>query len=314
MPSPRKRFAQHWLKDPHVHQAIVQASGLLDPNLDPKPTVLEIGPGTGQLTQYLLNTGATVLAVEIDRDLCQLLRKAFADQPRFHLIEGDFLKMSLPTSASLIVANIPYNITSPILEKVLGTPEHPITQFEQIVLMVQKELADRITAVPGTKAYGAMSVRVQYLAECELIVIVPAKAFQPTPKVDSAVIRLQPRPWNRALTDPRWFTILVQQGFATRRKMLVNALQSLVAKDQVIEAMQTLGLDPNARAEQLRVDDWIDLSHVLAPHRPKPKAPARESIGLDHDSPEVELSDFGVEGDPPREELPSTLLPSERSG
>jgi 16S rRNA (adenine1518-N6/adenine1519-N6)-dimethyltransferase len=264
MPYPRKRFAQHWLKDAEVHQDIVAAAGLdrWAAN-DPKPTVLEIGPGTGQLTHYLLNTGASVFAVEIDRDLCQILRKRFADQARFQLLEADFLKIPLPTQPTLLVANIPYNITSPILEKVLGSPEVPVHHFQRIVLLVQKELADRLTAIPGNKAYGAMSVRVQYLAECHLIRIVPPQAFKPAPKVESAVICLQPRPWPKPAQDPRWFSVLVQQGFSTRRKMLVNALQSLVDKDSVTHTLQQMDLDPQIRAEQLSVEEWITLSDHL---------------------------------------------------
>jgi 16S rRNA (adenine1518-N6/adenine1519-N6)-dimethyltransferase len=122
MPYPRKRFGQHWLKDPAVHAAIVEAAQLPPPQegRDP-PWVLEIGPGTGQLTRRLLAQGAQVVAVEIDRDLCQLLRKRFANESRFQLLEGDFLRLPLPPQPRLLVANIPYNLTGPILEKVLGS-------------------------------------------------------------------------------------------------------------------------------------------------------------------------------------------------
>lgn len=187
MPYPRKRFGQHWLKDPAVHEAIVRAAQLPPPQRDPA-WVLEIGPGTGQLTQRLLAQGVHVVAVEIDRDLCRLLQKRFADQPRFHLVEGDFLRLPLPPQPRLLVANIPYNLTGPILEKVLGSPAQPVRQFERIVLMVQKELAERLQAGPGSKAYGALSVRVRYLAECELICRVPPSAFRPPPQVESAVV------------------------------------------------------------------------------------------------------------------------------
>lgn len=156
--------------------------------------MLEIGPGTGQLTRRLLARGVQVVAVEIDRDLCRLLRKRFANEPRFQLLEGDFLRLPLPPQPRLLVANIPYNLTGPILEKVLGSPAQPVRQFERIILMVQKELAERLQAGPGSKAYGALSVRVRYLAECELICRVPPSAFQPPPQVESAVVRLTPAP------------------------------------------------------------------------------------------------------------------------
>jgi 16S rRNA (adenine1518-N6/adenine1519-N6)-dimethyltransferase len=266
MPYPRKRFAQHWLKDPGIHRKMVLAAGL-DPDhpTSREVSILEIGPGTGQLTQYLLQAGARVLAVEIDRDLCHLLRKTWADQPRFKLIEGDFLKLPLPTEVERVVANIPYNITSPILEKVLGSPEHPVRHFQRIVLMVQKELAERLTADPGQKSYGAMTVKVQYLAQCQIVAQVPAKAFYPSPDVESAIVSLCPRPWPVQAHNPRWFSVLVQQGFSTRRKMLVNALQSLLNKEVVLAAFQELDLDPKVRAEELSISTWIQLSHMLTP-------------------------------------------------
>ncbi len=262
MPYPRKRFGQHWLKDPSVHEAIVRAAQLPSPQRDP-PWVLEIGPGTGQLTQRLLAQGVHVVAVEIDRDLCRLLQKRFANQPRFHLVEGDFLRLPLPPQPRLLVANIPYNLTGPILEKVLGSPARPVRQFERIVFLVQRELAERLQAGPGSKAYGALSVRVRYLAECELICRVPPSAFQPPPKVESAVIRLTPRPTPPSTQDPRWFYQLVRQGFSTRRKQLVNALGSLVDRKTIAAALAQLHLSPTARAEELDLSDWLALSDLL---------------------------------------------------
>ncbi|MEN9202423.1 MAG: 16S rRNA (adenine(1518)-N(6)/adenine(1519)-N(6))-dimethyltransferase RsmA [Thermostichus sp. DG_1_6_bins_120] len=264
MPYPRKRFGQHWLQDASVHEAILRAAHLDRAQAGGDPVwVLEIGPGTGQLTQRLLACGVEVLAVEIDRDLCRLLHKRFADQPRFHLLEGDFLRLPLPKEPRLLVANIPYNLTSPILQKVLGSPAQPVRQFERMVLLVQKELADRLQATPGSKAYGAMSLRTRYLAECEQICTVPPGAFKPPPKVESAVIRLSPRPAPTPARDPRWFNRLIQQGFSTRRKKLVNALQSLVERDLVLAALTQLNLNPDARAEELDLPDWLALSDLV---------------------------------------------------
>ncbi len=273
MPVTRKRFAQHWLRDQRVHQTIVAASGLLEPEIPSQPTILEIGPGTGALTHHLLETGAKVIGVELDRDLCQILRRTFGHYPQFELIEGDFLRAPLPEDPQRVVANIPYNITSPILEKLLGSPEHPIRQFDRIVLLVQRELAERITASPGDKAYGAMSIRIQYLAETEIMQIVPPKAFKPPPKVDSAVIRLCPRPWPEPPQDPRWFNILLQQGFSTRRKTLANTLQSLISKEIVIQTLQDMGWDERIRAEGLDLATWIRLSDKLLPYREGPTQP-----------------------------------------
>lgn len=194
----RKQFGQHWLKSPAILQQIIAAA-----RLQASDRILEIGPGQGVLTGELLRATEKVLAVEVDRDLCKLLRRTWGDQPRFVLQEGDFLQQRFPEDIpadfgpppNKVVANIPYNITGPILERLLGTIAAPRPQpFESIVLLVQKEVAQRICAQPGTKAFGALSLRVQYLAQCELVCSVPAKAFQPPPKVESAVIRLVPRP------------------------------------------------------------------------------------------------------------------------
>jgi 16S rRNA (adenine1518-N6/adenine1519-N6)-dimethyltransferase len=270
LPYPRKRFGQHWLKDPAVHEAILRAAQLNDLERGADPTwVLEIGPGTGQLTRRLLAQGVQVVAVEIDRDLCRLLRKRFADQPRFHLVEGDFLRLPLPPQPRLLVANIPYNLTGSILEKVLGSPAQPVRQFERIVLLVQKELAERLQAGPGSKAYGALSLRTQYLADCELICRVPPTAFKPAPKVESAVIRLTPRPAPTPVRDPCWFNHLLRQGFSTRRKKLVNALGSLVEREAVAAALAQLRLNPDARAEELDLPHWLALSDLLLEKAPK---------------------------------------------
>lgn len=258
MPHPRKRFGQHWLKDSRIHQAIVQAAQVC-----PDTTVLEIGPGTGQLTRRLLQQGSQVIASEIDRDLCQVLRQQFAAEPRFHLQEGDFLAMPLPPEATHVVANIPYNITGPILGKLLGSPHHPNRQWQRIVLMVQKEVAERITATPGQKSYGAMSVRIQFLASCEWICTVPPQAFYPPPKVHSAVIALTPRPYPTPVRDPHWLETLITLGFRNRRKTLANSLHPPLAKDYVAAALMALDRDPRSRGETLGVEEWICLSHLL---------------------------------------------------
>jgi len=268
VPHPRKRFGQHWLKDGRIHQAIVQAA-----QLTPETTVLEIGPGTGQLTRHLLNQGSRVIASEIDRDLCQVLRQQFAQEPRFLLQEGDFLTMPLPQEATHVVANIPYNITGPILAKLLGSPHHPCPQWQRIVLLAQKEVAERITALPGQKSYGAMSVRLQFLAACEWICAVPPRAFYPPPKVHSAVIALTPRPYPTPVRDPQWLETLINLGFRSRRKTLANSLYPPLPKDQVSAALVELGRDPLSRGETLSVEEWIHLSHILFGLDAQPECP-----------------------------------------
>jgi 16S rRNA (adenine1518-N6/adenine1519-N6)-dimethyltransferase len=157
-----------------------------------KDRVLEIGPGTGILTRRLLDGAQLVVAVEIDQNLWTILNKKFGQQDNFHLIPGDFLTLKpeqLPP-VNKVVANIPYNITGPILEKLLGSIAHPCTPpYQSITLLVQKEVAERLVAVPSTKAYSALSVRIQYLADCQWICDVPRQAFSPPPQVDSAVIQ-----------------------------------------------------------------------------------------------------------------------------
>ncbi|NJL99372.1 MAG: ribosomal RNA small subunit methyltransferase A [Synechococcaceae cyanobacterium SM2_3_2] len=312
MPRPRKRFGQHWLKDTAVHRAMVAAAGLsknstktdqpdlVDPEhlITPPLPVLEIGPGTGRLTQYLLKTGSPVLAVELDRDLCRLLGKRFGDQPHFHLVEADFLRMEIPPNVETIVGNIPYNITSPILHKVLGSPHQPVTRYRCIVLLVQKELAERLQARPNTKAYGSMSIRTQYLAECEILRAVPRSSFTPAPKVDSAIIRLRPRPYPLVPQDPKWFGQIVQQGFSTRRKTLANTVQSLVDKSEIVRCLTAQGLDPAVRAENLSLDQWIALSDQLLPHRLQPAQVASSpSEQQETDWTEIDQPESQVERD-----------------
>ncbi len=269
MPQARKRFGQHWLRSEAALAKIVGAAQLASAD-----RLLEIGPGTGLLTRRLLPLVQSLVAVEIDRDLCELLRKEFRQANHLLLLQGDFLSLDLPTLLEpfpqfqhprKVVANIPYNITGPILEKLLGTIAQPNPHpFESIVLLIQKEVAERLCARPSSKAFGALSVRVQYLAQCEWICDVPAKAFQPPPKVDSAVVRIVPRPTQPAANYPKQLDTLVKLGFATRRKMLRNNLQSLMDREQLAVLLEELGLNPQVRAEDLSVANWVMLSNRLS--------------------------------------------------
>jgi 16S rRNA (adenine1518-N6/adenine1519-N6)-dimethyltransferase len=269
MPQPRKQFGQHWLKSEAALAQIVNAAALRSSD-----RLLEIGPGTGILTRKLLPQAQAVLAVEIDRDLVKQLVQQLGKTANFLLLEGDFLSMDLAATLTdfpkfatpnKVVANIPYNITGPILEKLLGTIAQPNpAPFERIVLLLQKEVADRICAKPSSRAFGALTVRVQYLASCEWICAVPAKAFQPPPKVDSAVIRLEPRTFQPAADNPRQLETLVKLGFATKRKMLRNNLQSLMERDRLIALLESLNLNPQARAEDLSVAEWVALSNRIS--------------------------------------------------
>ncbi|NJO42212.1 MAG: 16S rRNA (adenine(1518)-N(6)/adenine(1519)-N(6))-dimethyltransferase RsmA [Cyanobacteria bacterium CRU_2_1] len=269
MPYPRKQFGQHWLKSETALAQIVGAA-----RLHPNDRILEIGAGTGILTRKLLPLVRSVVAVEIDRDLCQILRQHLGKVENFLLLEGDILSLDLSSKLrdfpnfqppNKVVANIPFNITGPILEKLLGTIAAPNpTPFDLIVLLLQKEVAERLCANPNSKTFGALSVRVQYLATCEWICNVPARAFQPPPKVDSAVVRLQSHRFKPPATDPRQLDRLVKLGFATKRKMLRNNLQSVIERDRLTAILQDLTLNPQARAENLSVTDWVTLSNRLS--------------------------------------------------
>lgn len=268
MIKPRKQFGQHWLKSEKALSAITQAAGCTK-----QDRVLEIGPGTGILTRRLLPLVQSLVAVEIDRDLCALLAKGIGKKDNFLLLQGDFLELDLlsllapfPTfqKPNKVVANIPYNITGPILEKLLGTIGNPNPEpFESIVLLIQKEVAQRLYAKPSSKAFGALSVRVQYLADCELITLVPAAAFYPPPKVDSAVVRLRPRPPVTPINDPRRLETLVKLGFGAKRKMLRNNLQGVVERDCLTQLLEQLEINPQARAEDLSVAQWVALVNKL---------------------------------------------------
>ena len=265
---PRKQFGQHWLQDEDVLNQIITAAELTQGD-----RVLEIGPGTGVLTSRLLSQVTSLVSVEIDRDLCQKLVYKFGDRENFLLAQGDFLELDLESllrdfpefqNPNKVVANIPYNITGPIIEKLLGKISTPAPQqYESIVLLVQKEVGKRLVAVPGSKAFGALSIRVQYLASCEIICNVPAKAFYPRPKVDSVVVRLDPGIIANPANNPRQLETLIKLGFASRRKMLRNNLKSIIDTQNLNQILEQLKLNPQCRAEDLSLEKWIILSNSL---------------------------------------------------
>jgi 16S rRNA (adenine1518-N6/adenine1519-N6)-dimethyltransferase len=254
---PRKQFGQHWLRSEAVLNKILRAG-----KLQSSDHILEIGPGTGNLTRLILPFVESLTAVEIDRDLCEKLRKTM-HQPNFHLIEGSILDIPLPVVTNKVIANIPYNITGEILKRLLGTLAEPIQQFEQIVLLVQKEIGDRLAAKAGHKAYNALSVKIQYLADCQFICDVPAAAFYPPPKVNSAVIRIIPRPPITPASDPKYLDRLLTMGFATKRKMLRNNLISEIDRDHLVQILESMGINGQVRAEDLAVAQWVALSEAV---------------------------------------------------
>ena len=257
----RKRFGQHWLVDQTVLAQIVTAA-----ELEVGDRVLEVGPGRGALTERLLaSPAAAVLAVELDRDLVEGLQGRFGDQPRFSLISGDVLAVELP-GANKVVANIPYNITGPLLERLVGRLDRPAAQpYERLVLLVQREVGERIRCLPGSSAYSALSVRMQLLADCRSVCPVPPRCFQPPPKVHSEVIVLDPLPASRQL-DPqvaRTVEQLLRRCFAARRKMLRNTLAGLLPEAELAVLTEAAGMGLQQRPQDIAPEAWVALANGL---------------------------------------------------
>ena len=257
----RKRFGQHWLMDQAVLARIVAAA-----DLQPGDRVLEIGPGRGALTERLLrSTDAAVAAVELDRDLLAGLERRFGADPRFQLIAGDALAVPLP-EADKVVANIPYNITGPLLERLVGRLDRPVLPaYRRLVLLLQQEVAERIRCQPGSSAYSALSVRMQLLAECRTVCAVPPRCFQPPPKVQSEVISIAPLPAEQRLdpTVARRVEQLLRRCFATRRKMLRNSLGGLLPADELTALAAGAGIDLQQRPQELAPAAWLALAAGL---------------------------------------------------
>lgn len=263
---PKKALGQNFLTDPGIISRIVGLAGVEERDL-----VVEVGPGKGILTRSLLFRAGRVVAIELDRELLPILEVEFGGDPRFTLVAGDALQIDLarllddlPGSSGLtrkVVANIPYYITGPLLVKLL-TGE---AGFETIVLMVQKEVADRLVATPGSPEYGSLSVIVNYFTQPQLGFRVRRGAFQPPPKVDSAVVRLDRRKDHWPLPWPRVEPV-VRAAFGQRRKTLVNAVSAgmNLPKDAVAVALQHLGLPATIRGEELSVAQFVQLASGLA--------------------------------------------------
>ena len=259
---PRRSLSQNFLTDPAALDAIIEAA-----DLRAGDHVVEVGPGLGVLTRRLLAAGATVLSVELDGRLADWLRSELGTVAGFELIEGDALGLDpasmFPGSDFKLVANIPYHITSPLLHAFLEGPRPP----SLAVLLVQAAVAERVAAPPGQMSY--LSVFVQNVAQAELVARVPAAAFEPAPKVDSAVLRLRRRPHPAIPAGPQRsiFYRLVQAGFRQRRKQLHNALarELPVPRGALADAFAACAVDPERRAQTLSVDEWVCLLSRLSP-------------------------------------------------
>ncbi len=263
----QKRFGQNFLIDTHVLDKIIDAAGVSSEDF-----VLEVGPGIGTLTQYLCENAREVLAVEIDSSLIPVLSETLSGYDNVTVVNEDILKIDIKKIAEernggravKVVANLPYYITTPVIMGILESH----VPFDNITVMVQKEVAQRMQAVPGTKDYGALSLAVQYYSDAEIVANVPANCFMPRPGVGSAVIRL--RSYSKPcvnVNDEKFMFGIIHASFNQRRKTLQNGLANDsrlgVDKEQVAEALRQMGLKETIRGETLSLAQFAEFSNIL---------------------------------------------------
>jgi 16S rRNA (adenine1518-N6/adenine1519-N6)-dimethyltransferase len=254
----RKRFGQHFLNDSYIIEKIIHA---VSPKSDDH--IVEIGPGQGVLTQFLIPQAGRVDAIEIDRDLAAYLREHFKNFPQFFLHEMDVLNFNFSSltekKASLrVVGNLPYNISTPLLFHLFNY----LPLVRDIHVMLQKEVAERMTAKVNTPDYSRLSVMTQFYCQTQKLFDVSPMAFSPPPKVDSSVIRLTPNP--SQLYQPKsvtHFAEIVKNTFNFRRKTIRNSLKPYLSEAEI----EKLGIDPNKRPQELSIDEFILISDVSSP-------------------------------------------------
>lgn len=267
----KKGFGQNFLTDLNVLNGIVQAA-----HITKEDNVIEIGPGIGALTEPLAKAAGEVIALEIDTDLLPVLDDVLSPYDNVKVINQDVLKANLPdliqtefsdpTKPIKVVANLPYYITSPILMNLLASQ----VNWDAICVMMQKEVADRLTAKPGTKAYGSLTLAIEYQMKAKTAFGVNRRSFVPAPNVDSAIVVLTPRKQPLAVEpfDKKRLFSLIRGCFAHRRKSLWNNLKSLLTNDKdklaiVAEVLEQLAIDPQTRPEQLSLDQFIQLANAM---------------------------------------------------
>ena len=259
----RKNYGQNFLIDSHVIDKIVAAA-----EIDKDTEVLEIGPGIGTLTQYLAEAAKSVTAVEIDDKLIPILEKTLADYDNVRIIHGDILKQDIAALFGdrpfKIVANLPYYITTPIIMSLLEGR----VPADSITVMIQKEVADRMQASPGSKDYGELSLAVQYYSEPYLAANVPPNCFMPRPNVGSAVIRLTRRLEPPVeVKDEQLMFKLIRAAFNQRRKTLANAIKNFeglqFSREEVEAALEKVGLDVRVRGEALSLEEFASLTNEI---------------------------------------------------
>lgn len=267
----QKKFGQNFLIDTHVLEKIIAAAGVTEDDC-----VLEIGPGIGTMTQYLAEHARSVVAVEIDKNLIPILQETLKEYENITIINNDILKVDINKLTEeynggrpiKVVANLPYYITTPII---MGLFEGGVP-IDNITVMVQKEVAERMQVGPGSKDYGALSLAVQYYADAYIVANVPPNCFIPRPGVGSAVIRLtRHKEPPVEVDDPRLMFKLIRASFNQRRKTLQNGLNNSpelpFAKDEIADAIESLGVTPQIRGEALTLKQFADLSNYFTRNR-----------------------------------------------
>ena len=255
--APRKSLGQNFLQDSNIIRKIVESVAIKD-----KDTVIEIGPGRGALTDHILQRTQDCHVIEFDRDLVKYWRKRAATCTNLIVHDCDILKFDLnqiidtARQAIKVVGNLPYNISSPVLFHLMQYSE----RLESQTVMLQKEVVDRMIADPGNKTYGRLSVMLQQRYQIDCLFKVPPNAFYPPPKVDSAIAQLTLLSQRTAINDHTQFEKLVKQAFSQRRKTLRNTLKKLLTAEQI----ESLGIDPSARAETLTVKNFVSLANLLS--------------------------------------------------
>ncbi|MGZ8181730.1 MAG: 16S rRNA (adenine(1518)-N(6)/adenine(1519)-N(6))-dimethyltransferase RsmA [Methylobacter sp.] len=254
--TPRKRFGQNFLHDHSIIYNIISSI-----QARPGQHWVEIGPGQGALTEPLLNEKVRLEVVELDRDLVVLLKQKFKQYPNLQIHSADALRFDFSSLADKdgklrIIGNLPYNISTPLMFHLLDNAYC----IEDMHFMLQKEVVDRICAVPGSKKYGRLSVMMQYYCLPELLFEVPPESFDPIPQVMSAIVRLVPhRQPPVAVNDVAKLNRVVTQAFSQRRKTLRNSLKKLIAEEDIV----ALGIDPTLRAESISLAEFASLSNLL---------------------------------------------------
>ena len=260
---PKKRLGQHFLVRPSVLRAIAERAGLT-----PETTVIEIGAGTGNLTRELARRSAKVFALEFDRDLAAALREQFAggniEVVQADALDFDFATMKPARGDFKIVGNLPYNISVPVIFRLLETPG----LASGLLLMVQKEVAERIAASPGGKHYGILAVLCRMLADPKVVLRVPPSAFHPPPKVESAMVHFQLLEQPRyPVPDWEFFKRVVKAAFGQRRKSIANALRGSedlgLSAAAVAQALCQAGIEPQRRAQTLTLAEFAELARVM---------------------------------------------------